>query len=631
MCGIAGIVDFSGNEVKKLQLKAMCDTMSHRGPDNEGIYLSGSKVKAGLGHRRLSIIDLSEAGHQPMSNEDGKIWITLSGEIYNFQALRAALEKKGHRFKSYTDVEVVLHLYEDKGEDAIRDLWGMFAFAIWDENRQKLILGRDRIGKKPLLYSWANNKIVFASEFKALLKHPDINRDIDFQALHHYLTYLCIPAPLTAFRNIKKLPPASIIVCQNGKLELKKYWEPDFFKKIKITEDEAVTQLNALLEDAVKIRLTSDVPLGVLLSGGIDSACVTAFASRLKGKGVRTFSAGFKEDEFNELPYAGLTARDFATNHTQDYVEANDIEVLPKLVEHYGEPFGDSSALPTYYICKLAGQSVKVALNGDGGDEVFGGYRRYWANYLAENFMPLANFINRSPMRMLVNIFPDKPSGPNSTCNIRRFLDAAKLDRPCRYMRWIGFFSEDFKREIYTKDFNNKTNDFDSNILLKDLFLKAEGLDAIDAALYVDTMFGLQNDLVVKMDIASMANSLETRSPLLDHRLVEFSASLASKFKVRNNSLKYIFKKSLNGLVSDRILKRPKKGFAVPVDEWFRGCLKDYLVDIILSDRAFDRGYFNPDKLNRIAHLHMEGKENYGQHLWGLLMLELWHRRFIDA
>jgi len=636
MCGIAGIIDSKGNNIDRPLLKAMCDTMVHRGPDDEGIYINevkseGLRVRVGLGHRRLSIIDLSHAGHQPMSNEDGSVWIVMNGEIYNFQELRAGLEAKGHRFKSGTDTEVILHLYEDKGEDCVSDLRGMFSFAIWDERQGKLILARDRIGKKPLLYALVNEKLVFASEFRALLKHPDIGREIDYEAIHHYLTYLCIPAPLTAFKKIRKLPAAHILIWQNGKIKIQNYWELDFSKKIKINEHDASQEILRLLRDSVSVRLASDVPLGALLSGGVDSSCVTAFMSQLKGKDVRTFSVGFDDNQFNELPYAKLVADYFATRHIQEYVTPDIMRVLPEIVGHYGEPFGDSSALPTYYVCKAASRKVKVALNGDGGDEVFGGYRRHLANYMAEAYGPMAKALNRSPLKMFFRMFPDRPSKPNSLGSVRRFLDAAELDRSQRYIRWIGFFSEEFKRDIYTAGFNAKTRAMDSSVFLTELFSKANGLDSIDAALCIDTLFGLQADLLVKMDIASMANSLETRSPLLDQSIMEFMASLPSDLKIHNFKLKYIFKKSLHSLVPDRILKRPKRGFAVPVDRWFRRPLREYLIKTILSEKALDRGYFEPDKLRRVVEAHVSYRNDYGQHLWGLLVLELWHRRFIDA
>jgi len=631
MCGIAGVLDLKGNNIDESVLKAMCSKMVHRGPDDEGYYSSNNaETSIGFGHRRLSIIDL-KTGHQPVSNEGGNVWVMHNGEIYNFMELRDSLEKKGHVFSTRSDTEVIAHGYEEYGEDVFCHLRGMFAIAIWDDAKKKLVLARDRIGKKPLLYTQVNNKLIFASEFKAMLAHPDVGREIDFEAMHHYLSYLCIPQPLTAFKKIKKLPAAHIMVCQDGKIDIKSYWSLDFSKKLKISDTEAVERLTDILKEAVKVRLVSDVPLGVLLSGGIDSSCITAFMSQLQGDGIHSFSVGFGEAQFNELPYADLIAGHFKTDHHKDYVTPDTLEVLPELIERYGEPFADSSALPTYYVCKAASQNVKVALNGDGGDEAFGGYRRHLASYLATRYGPLAKMVNASPLKRFFDIFPDKPTSQHSPGNIRRFLSAAELNRAQRHMRWTGFFGENFKNKLYTYDFRRKTNGMDSGIFMVELFKQAEGLDSIDAALYVDTLFGLRNDLLVKMDIASMANSLETRSPMLDHKVMEFAASLPTNLKIRNFSLKYILKRMLKDTVPNKILNRPKRGFSIPADKWFRGPLKGYLIDTVLSKKAISRNYFRQNVLRQVIDDHVSAKDNYGQHLWGLLVLELWHRRFIDG
>lgn len=631
MCGLAGILDFKGRSIEKSLLKAMCDTMVHRGPDDEGYYFKNDpSISIALGHRRLSIIDL-KTGHQPIYNEKKDICVVNNGEIYNFRDLRETLEKKGHVFSTKSDTETIVHAYEEYGEGFVKHLRGMFAIALWDERESKLILVRDRLGKKPLLYSYLNKKLIFASTLKAIAKHPEIDKSIDCEAIHHYLTYLCIPSPFTIFTSVRKIPAAHMLICKNGKLELKRYWNIDFSKKIKIEQKEAIKEIERLIEDAVRMRLVSDVPLGILLSGGVDSSCVTAFANRLNHGKLRTFSIGFGEHEFNELPYAELIAKNFSTDHNTECVSPNIEAILPGLVEYYGEPFADSSALPSYFVCRSASKYVKVVLNGDGGDEVFAGYRRHLASYLAESFTPIAKAVNRSPIKLFFNAFPDRPSRPNSPGSIRRFLDASELDRANRYMRWIGFFNEEFKRGFYTEDFRNKTRSFDSNALLDSFFKEARDLDSIDAALFVDTSFGLHNDLLVKMDIASMSNSLETRSPLLDQDLMEFSASLPSSLKIKNFTLKYIFKKTLRDIVPAKILERPKRGFAVPVDNWFRGPLKNYLSSNILSSKALKRGYFKKEALHQIVEDHVRGRSDYGQHLWGLLVLELWHKRFMDG
>lgn len=630
MCGIAGIVQSGTDKIDKGILKKMCDCMVHRGPDDEGYYLNNnSKVSAGLGHRRLSIIDLN-TGHQPIYNEKKDKCVILNGEIYNFLGLKKTLQEKGHRFYTNSDAETIVHAYEEYGDDFTKHLYGMFAFALWDDVRGRLILGRDRIGKKPLLYTFVNGKFIFASEFKALLKHPEIQKDIDPEAIHHYLTYLCIPAPLTIFRNIKKMLPSNILIFQDGKITLKEYWRLNMSKKIKIGRVDAISELKRLLKKSVEARLISDVPLGVLLSGGVDSSCVAAFMKIAGVKKIRTFSIGFGEKDFNELPYAKMISDSFSTDHSEEYVDPDAAGALPELVERYGEPYADSSALPTYYLCRSAAKNVKVALNGDGGDEVFAGYRRHLAAYLAERFSGVAKSVNRSPLKLFFKGFSDRPSKPNSPGSLRRFLDAVELDRAHRYMKWVGFFSEEAKRSMYTESFNCKTKDLDSTCFMETLFSEAEDLDSIDAALYVDTFFGLKNDLLVKMDIASMSNSLETRSPLLDQHLMEFMASLPSSLKINRFNLKYILKESLKDILPGKILNRPKRGFAVPVDYWFRNDLKSYLKDTLLSDKAMNRGYFKPDAIRNIISDHMSGINDYGQHLWGLLMLEVWHKRFID-
>jgi len=631
MCGIAGFVDLNSNNIDRELLKSMCNAMVHRGPDDEGYYFSddNSEISIGLGHRRLSIIDLN-MGHQPVHNETRDVWIVYNGEIYNFKDLRMMLKGKGHSFYTKSDTEVIVHAYEEYGEDVVKYLRGMFSFAIWDKKKSKLLLGRDRIGKKPLLYSDLNGKFLFASEFKALLKYSGLNKEINSEALHHYLTYLCIPSPLTVFKNIKKLPPGHILVWEKGKITLKRYWALDYSRKIKIKETDVVERVGQFIEDAVKVRLVSDVPLGVLLSGGIDSSCVTGFMKKLHKENIKTFSVGFSEHSFNELPYAKIVSDYFNTEHTEDYVTPETINILPKLVEHYGEPYADSSALATYYVANSASKRVKVVLNGDGGDEIFAGYRRHLAGYMAERFSSTAKIINRSPLKAFFNFFPDKPSQPNSLGNVRRFLDAVELDRINRHVRWVGFFSEDFKRSIYTEHFKNKVKTFDSNRFLLEQFPEIDELSSIDAILCIDTMFCLPNDLLVKMDRATMANSLESRSPLLDHHLMEFLASLPSEFKIQNFSLKYILKNVLKDMIPREVLTRPKRGFSIPIDEWFRTKLRKYLISIILSDRAMDRGYFKRESISKIVEEHICRRNNFGHHLWALLMLELWHRRFID-
>lgn len=624
MCGIAGIIDSKGQVIDITLLKKMADTLRHRGPDNEGFYLTPPRQRfkgpsAGLGHRRLSIIDL-ECGGQPLSNEDKTIWVILNGEIYNFQELRKELEDIGHTFRTKSDTEVIVHAYESFGEDCVKRLDGMFAFALWDEPRGRLILARDRVGKKPLLYAKIGEKFIFASEFRSLLAYPEIEVKVNPQAIHHYLNFLYIPAPLTAFEGIRKLLPGHILIYEKGEISIKKYWGLQFLPKIKISDGEAQERIFELLSRAVKARLVSDVPLGGLLSGGVDSSIIIALMSEISGRTIKTFSIGFQESDYDERPFARIVAKRFLTDHHEFVVKMDALEILPKLIEHFGEPFGDSSALPTYYLSKMTRQEVTVALNGDGGDEMFAGYLRYSGNRLAGYYHLLPKALREKFIERLARSLPQKADNRPGRPSLRRFLDSAGLPGYERYMRWVGFFTDDVLENFYPR-----STDF-----MKELFLEARGLDSVDSCLYTDIHSYLPNDLLVKMDIASMANSLEVRSPFLDHHLMEFAARLPSQMKLRRLQTKYILKKTFEHLVPRDNLYRRKQGFGVPVGRWFRGEMKNFLKDIVLSSQAASRGYFRPGIIERMVKDHTEERKDYTQHLWGALILELWHRQFID-
>ena len=623
MCGIAGIIDSQDRQPDISIIKKMCDTMVHRGPDDEGVYtFSGSHTSVAIGHRRLSIIDLS-TGHQPVSNEDGTIWVALNGEIYNFKALRQELEAKGHVFKTNSDTETIVHLYEENDDSFVEKLRGMFAFALWDQKNERLLLVRDRVGKKPLIWTQVVGRLVFASEFSAILSVPFVNKEPDYAAINHYLSYLCVPAPLSAFKGINKLEPAHILKYENGKVSLRRYWQPDFSHKLKITEEDAAVKVKELLTESVKMRLVSDVPLGALLSGGVDSSVIVAIMAQLRGSNIRTFSIGFKESSFNELPHARRIALRFATKHSEYIVEPKAVDIIEQLVTHFGEPFADSSAIPTYYVSKMARQEVTVALNGDGGDEVFGGYNRHLAVRVAEK-------MNRLPIAFLGSMFPKAIAQKSRLGSVKRFLDASNLSRADRYYRWIGFFTDDFKNRIYADNMKKDVNAESSSRWLEDLFTQPRGLEAVDAALYADTMFYLPNDLLVKMDIAAMANSLEGRSPFLDHKLMEFVARLPAGMKVKCLTLKYILKKSMRGMLPAENLNRQKQGFAVPIGSWFRKDMKDFLASNLLSERSLKRGIFKPCQIKDMVNAHLTARADFAHQLWILLMLELWHQQFID-
>ena len=630
MCGICGLIDYrnslrNGEEA----LVRMRDAMVHRGPDDKGVYVNKSTIFAGLGHRRLSIIDLSPAGHQPMANEDGTAHIVLNGEIYNYRELREDLESNGHKFKSNTDTEVAIHLYEEHGKECVKFLHGMFAFAIWDDKKQTLFLTRDRVGKKPLFYYYRDGSFCFASELSALIQGGIIKKEINNQAIDHYLTFGYIPAPLAIYNGVFKLPPAHSMTLDDKGLRIEKYWSLDFSKKIEISEKEAAAESLRLLEDAVKIRLNSDVPLGAFLSGGIDSSVVVALMSRLSGRKVKTFSIGFDEGEYNELKYARLIAGRFGTEHNEFVVKPHAIDILPLLVERYGEPYADSSCVPTYYVSRETKRYVTVALNGDGGDELFGGYERYQAMAFSELYQGFPGILKK--MVSGINaLLPDSINPKNRIRNFKRFLNVIDMPAAERYLRWIGIFDTGIKDKLYSPDFNNKIYISGTSGFLSPYFNVSAGLDIIDRAIAADTNLYLPYDLLVKVDIASMANSLEARSPFLDHRLMEFAASLPADYKVRGLVKKYILKKAIEGLIPRENIYRRKMGFGLPVGDWFRLDMKDFLCETLLSKRSLGRGYFEPEIVTGIVKQHIEGRADWTYRLWALLMLELWHKRFMD-
>jgi len=623
MCGIAGIVDHNNAEVSRSLLESMGRAMSHRGPDDEGIYTDRN---VGLVHRRLSIIDL-ETGHQPIANEDKSIWIITNGEIYNFLELKKDLEAKGHNFRTNSDAEVVLHAYEEYGrDDFLSKLRGMYALAIWNNNNKELVLARDRLGKKPLLWYEYGGKLVFASEFNALLQDSSVPRQVNFRAIYHYLSFLATPAPETAFKNINRLEPGRYLIYQNGKVTIKTYWKLNYLPKLTVDFQEAKQRVLDTLTDSVNLRMISDVPVGVLLSGGVDSSAIVALINKTSRTKIKTFSIGFEESAYNELPYARKIARYFKTDHEEYVVDPKALEILPELVLRYGEPYADSSAIPSYYVSKMASRQVKVVLNGDGGDEVFGGYRRHLANHLALKFssLPAGGIEAIKAAAGLLSIGAKRESLRNAPA---RFLEAYRFSFEERYLRWQGMFSEPMKDELLSGSFKREIGDLNSCSVIP---VGSKGLDAIDQILFTDTHFNLPNDLLVKMDIASMANSLEARSPLLDHKLVELVARLPSDMKINNFKLKFLLKELLKDQMPEKLIRKNKQGFAVPIGEWFRGPMRDFLKTHLLSGEALKRDYFKISVVERMINLHLSRKADYAHHLWILLMFELWHRKFID-
>ncbi|MFY9621668.1 MAG: asparagine synthase (glutamine-hydrolyzing) [Pyrinomonadaceae bacterium] len=621
MCGIAGIVRADSAPIDRPLLERMNEAIRHRGPDEDGFYFCDG---AGLAMRRLAIIDL-KSGQQPIHNRDRTKWLIFNGEIYNYRELREQLEKLGHVFYTNSDTEAVIAAYDQYGTDCPKHLRGMFAFAIWDEREQSLFLARDRVGKKPLLYAATPGQLIFASEFSALVLHPDVSRDVDFEAIHHYLSFICVPAPLTAYRAIRKLEAGHWLLWRRGEIKIERYWQLDFSNKLSISEAEAGERAIELLREAVRIRLMSEVPLGAFLSGGIDSSAVVALMAQESSEQVKTFSIGFEEQDFSELHHARRLAEHVGADHHEFVVRPDAMEILPTLVEHYGEPFADSSAIPSYYVSRETRRYVTVALNGDGGDECFAGYERHAAMNLAQSYAALPSAV-RSSVSGLVNALP----GFATQRKAKRFVAAAALSPIERYLRWISAFDESAKLNLYSDSFRNETAKFSSAGIIAPWFAKANGAGIVDAALLTDTMTYLPNDLLVKMDIASMSVSLEARSPFLDHTLMEFAASLPEKMKLRRLTTKYLLKRVLTQLVPAENLTRKKMGFGVPIGYWFRGAMQPFLRETLLSDKALVRGLFQPERVRRMVDEHTENKVDHSHRLWSLLMLELWFQRFID-
>lgn len=624
MCGIAGIVSQGDPDLKKRVLP-MTEAQHHRGPDDWGAW---SDEFCALGHRRLSIIDLSEAGRQPLPNERGTLRIVLNGEIYNFQSLRRELEDLGYRFRTRTDTEVVVNAYERWGTDCVKRLRGMFAFAIWDQPRRRLFLARDRIGKKPLFYTVLGGSLQFASELQALLADGRVSREVNQSAVDGYLSWGYVPAPLTGFRRIFKLPPAhwlTVGVTSNGLLtHEERYWRLEYEPKLRICEEDAAEAVREKLTEAVKLRMVSDVPLGAFLSGGLDSSVVVGLMASLSDRPVKTFSIGFNEADYDESVHARRVAKLCGTDHHELVVEPNALEALTKLVRHYGEPYADSSAIPTYYVSKLTRSSVTVALNGDGGDESFAGYERYRGNRLAE-------WAKVAPgTKALSRLVPETVSPKSRLRKAKRFLAAAAEAMPERYASWVGFFDERTKAALYSDDFESSLNGWKPARWMSSLFEDAAGLDPVDRAMAVDVSSYLPYDLLVKVDITAMANGLEGRSPFLDHEVMELAARLPVDLKLRGRSAKYLVKRAFADLVPKENLRRPKMGFGVPVSHWLRGPLRGLLEDALLSEQFARRGYFNAPVVKALVREHLERRADHGSQIWNLMMLELWHREFFQ-
>lgn len=621
MCGIAGMVSISGS-VDTDVVRRMTDALIHRGRDDHGYRADGH---CALGHRRLSIIDLSPAGRQPMENSDGSLQITFNGEIYNFRQLRRQLEVEGYVFRTQTDTETILHAYDRWGDACVTRLRGMFAFGLWDARRKRLLLARDRVGKKPLFYARVGDRLYFASEIQALLTVGDIPRDVNYSAIDTYLSYGYIPAPHTGFTHINKIQPGHTLAfeAESGRLSQEMYWQLSYVPKHRIGEEEACDALRETLTEAVRLRMISDVPLGAFLSGGIDSSIVVGLMAGLSASPVKTFSIGFREAAFDETAHARRIAEKWGTDHHEFIVEPDAASIIPMLVRHYGEPYADSSAIPTFYVAQITRRHVTVALNGDGGDESFVGYERYLANEMASRIQSVPGAA--AAAGMLRHLLPDSINPKSNLRRARRFLSVASMPMAERYGRWLTFFTPEEKGSLFTPEFK-KLISSQSDGFYQNLFAEFESLGPIDGAMAADVAAYLPYDLLVKVDITSMANSLEARSPFLDHEVMELAAHLPVNLKYKDRQLKYLLKKAFADLLPSENVNRRKMGFGVPVGDWFRGPLKELLLDSLTGSGARTHDLFRPEDIQCLVDDHVSGRRDNAFKLWNLLMLELWLR-----
>jgi asparagine synthase (glutamine-hydrolysing) len=629
MCGICGMAYRDpARQPDRTVLGAMSAVIRHRGPDSAGFH-AGPGV--GLGARRLAIIDVA-CGDQPVANEDGTVHVVFNGEIYNHELLRTELQRRGHHFRTHVDTEVIVHLYEELGAGCVTRLRGMFAFALWDARSHTLLLARDRVGKKPLYYAEHDGALLFGSELKCLLQYPGFRPVPDTAALHHYLSLQYVPDPLSAFAGVRKLPPAHWLSWTLGDVRTQRYWDLDFQQKQRISYAAAREQVRDAVVEAVRVRLMSEVPFGAHLSGGIDSAVVVAVMAGLLDQPVRTFSIGFRERAYDETPWARSVARRYGTEHHDIIVEPSALDVLPALIEHFDEPFADPAAIPLWYLARFTRQHVTVALNGDGGDEAFAGYQRYYADPIADAYRAIPRVLRRTLLDPALRAIPyraDVPLERSYVGALRLLTSAARTSHGASVLRWGSYFDEADKRALFRPEILASFEAPPSAALLEATFEAAPAHSRLDRTLYTDLHHYLPGALLVKADRMSMAHSLEARSPLLDHHVIELAATLPSSYKLRGLRTKRVLRDAFADLLPPGIGTRPKMGFGVPLAAWFRGALREPARDLLTGADTRIGEYLLPDRVTTVLDEHVSGRLDHGKRLWALLNLEMWLRRFL--
>lgn len=650
MCGIAGACWTAASEpLSEVILKRMTDALVHRGPDDDGIYSSQGNVAASqigdtgkrggavLGFRRLSIIDLA-GGHQPLSNEDRTVWIAFNGEVYNYRELKPELERLGHRFRTSSDTECIVHAYEQWGRDCVQHLRGMFAFAIWDDRHRVLFLARDRMGQKPLVYRRASGRLVFASELKALLQIPNAPREVEPQAVADYVALQYVPHPRSILKGYSKLPPGhwAEFNAVTGDFKVEQYWQAPYARpgitenpEEAISEGSAGSTLRERLTEAVRLRMRSDVPFGAFLSGGVDSTIVTGLMQQQSGQKVKTFSIGFSVKQFDERSYAREAATKLGTDHHEFVVDPSAVEMLPRLTWHYDEPFADSSAIPTMYLSQLTRQHVTVALTGDGGDELFAGYDRYRAVELARKIDRLPWLLRAALTSSIWQRLPAPVRQKSRLRQIKRFLAMLGQTPERRYANWVSIFDDTRRPSLFSDDFRASLKGYDGASFLLEAYRNCSEADFVQKTTCVDVETYLPCDILTKVDIASMAFSLEARSPFMDHHVVELAARIPMELKLQGGRGKRILIDTFRDLLPESIQNRPKMGFGVPLDHWFRNELREMLTDTLLDSQTLGRGYFNPTTVRKLVDEHTSSQWDHSARLWLLLVFELWHRKFL--